>query len=134
MTAFATLIGASLPIGCGRSTSRTTDSTTTDRLAIDSGHVTVDGGALYYERAGNGPTVILLHGGNLDRRMWDDQFILLSRDYDVVRYDARGFGRAAALYRSHPVPQPSDAFISWLRHVLTAEHDAHIDSRQPQRS
>ncbi len=42
--------------------------------------------------------------------------------------------RAAALYRSHPVPQPSDAFISWLRTVVAAERDVHIDSCLPKRS
>lgn len=30
--------------------------------------------------------------------------------------------RAAALYRSHPDPQPSDAFVSWLRDVVKARH------------
>jgi pimeloyl-ACP methyl ester carboxylesterase len=63
--------------------------------AIDSGRVTVAGGALYYEAAGKGAPVILLHGGNLDRRMWDEQFGELSRHYRVIRYDARGYGRSS---------------------------------------
>lgn len=62
---------------------------------VDTGRVAVDGGSLYYEAAGSGPPVILLHGGNLDRRMWDDQFELLRRNHRVIRYDARGFGRSS---------------------------------------
>ncbi len=56
----------------------------------------VNGTRLYYERAGRGPSVVLVSGGGLlDCRQWDDQFAVLSRDYDVVRYDIRGIGRSA---------------------------------------
>ncbi len=34
--------------------------------AVDSGHVAVDGGSLYWEAAGAGEPVVLIHGGNLD--------------------------------------------------------------------
>ncbi|HVS32335.1 MAG TPA: alpha/beta hydrolase [Thermoanaerobaculia bacterium] len=50
---------------------------------------------LYYEVAGDGPAVILLHGGWLHSQQWDDQFSLLTRNYRVVRYDRRGAGRSA---------------------------------------
>jgi pimeloyl-ACP methyl ester carboxylesterase len=39
---------------------------------------------------------VLLHGGNLDRRMWDPQFLALARTHRVIRYDLRGFGRSGA--------------------------------------
>lgn len=61
---------------------------------IDTGRVEVPGSSLYYEAAGAGAPVILLHAGYLDRRMWDDQFLLLARSYRVIRYDARGLGRS----------------------------------------
>ncbi len=66
------------------------------QVPVDTGRVTVGGGSLYYEAAGQGSPVILLHGGNLDRRMWDEQFALLKRHYRVIRYDARGYGRSSA--------------------------------------
>ena len=62
---------------------------------VDSGHVAIDGGTLYFEAAGSGAPVILIHGGNLDRRMWDDQFALLQKQFRVIRYDARGYGRSS---------------------------------------
>ncbi len=60
----------------------------------DTGRVQLPGSSLYYESAGKGSTVILLHGGNLDRRMWDAEFAALQRTHRVIRYDARGFGRS----------------------------------------
>lgn len=62
--------------------------------AVDNGRVAVPGSSLYYEAAGTGTSVILLHAGYLDRRMWDDQFLLFARSYRVIRYDARGLGRS----------------------------------------
>jgi 3-oxoadipate enol-lactonase len=61
---------------------------------VDSGTVAVKGTQLFYEEAGHGSAVILIHGGNLDRRMWDPQFLQLARDHRVIRYDLRGFGKS----------------------------------------
>jgi pimeloyl-ACP methyl ester carboxylesterase len=63
--------------------------------AADTGRIVVQGGSLYYEAAGAGEPVILIHGGNLDRRMWDAQFEALRSRHRVIRYDARGFGRSS---------------------------------------
>ncbi len=52
------------------------------------------GGELYFEVAGTGPALVLLHGFTLDTRMWDDQFAPLSQHFRVVRYDLRGFGQS----------------------------------------
>lgn len=35
--------------------------------------------------------------------------------------------RAAALYRSHPNPKPSESFVSWLRRVVDEKPDVQID-------
>jgi 3-oxoadipate enol-lactonase len=67
----------------------------TPRPGVDTGSVAVEGGRLYYEVAGIGTPVVLIHGGNVDRRMWDDQFAVFAREHRVVRYDLRGYGRSA---------------------------------------
>lgn len=54
-----------------------------------------NGTHLYYEEAGEGPAVVLVHAGVADRRMWDHQFAELSRTHRVVRYDWRGHGGSA---------------------------------------
>jgi pimeloyl-ACP methyl ester carboxylesterase len=60
------------------------------RLSADSGKL--DG--LYYETKGGGDSVVLIHGGQMDRRMWDAQFDLFAKQYRVIRYDIRGFGKS----------------------------------------
>src|SRR5687768_16311487 len=60
-----------------------------------SGIAEVNGTRLYYETTGSGPHVVLLHGGNLDSRMWDDQVAFLGKSFTVTRYDIRPYGRSA---------------------------------------
>ena len=66
-------------------------------LTVDTGHVPVPGGSLYYEAAGRGAPMVLLHPAFLDRRVWDPQFAALARTHRVVRFDARGYGRSSAI-------------------------------------
>ena len=65
-------------------------------MEINSGTAKVNGTSIYYEHAGHGRAVVLIHGFSLDCRMWDDQFELLAEHYHVLRYDLRGFGRSAS--------------------------------------
>jgi pimeloyl-ACP methyl ester carboxylesterase len=64
------------------------------RASEFSGHgfAPVDGTRLFYEVKGAGPSIVLIHGGQLDCRMWDDQFTVLSKRFMVIRYDVRGYG------------------------------------------
>jgi 3-oxoadipate enol-lactonase len=50
---------------------------------------------LWFEKAGAGPPVLLIHGSPLDARMWDEQVSAFSAQHRVVRYDVRGYGRSA---------------------------------------
>ena len=81
-----------------------------------SGYLPVDSGQLYYELAGEGQTVILIHGRWGDRRHWDAQFGAFSTRYRVVRFDVRGFGRSTlpkegVVFRNHDdLPQ----LMNWL--------------------
>ena len=49
---------------------------------------------IHYEEAGHGHPVLLLHGGALDLRMWDDQVPAFARHHRVIRVDARGHGKS----------------------------------------
>ena len=55
----------------------------------------VPGGRLHVERAGDGPPIVLLHGGYLTAEAWDDQIDALAAAHAVIRYDARSQGRAS---------------------------------------
>jgi pimeloyl-ACP methyl ester carboxylesterase len=61
---------------------------------VSEGFLEVNGARLWYEVAGSDPALVMLHGHLIDSGQWDDQFGYFARDYRVVRYDARGFGRS----------------------------------------
>jgi pimeloyl-ACP methyl ester carboxylesterase len=68
------------------------------------GFVEINGAQLYYEIAGAGEPLVLLHAGVADSRMWDEQFAAFAQHYQVVRYDQRGFGKSevpASAFKSH---------------------------------
>lgn len=66
----------------------------TTRDGITQGHATVHGARLYFERAGQGEALVFIHAGIADHRMWDAEFYTLANDYDVIRYDLRGYGNS----------------------------------------
>ncbi|MRV71592.1 alpha/beta fold hydrolase [Duganella sp. FT92W] len=80
-------------------------------------------GQLYYEESGKGQAVILLHGHSFDRRQWGPQVAVLEKQYRVIRYDLRGYGRS-------PMPQEDTAFLHAedLRALMDAldVHQAHL--------
>lgn len=47
----------------------------------------------YYERRGEGPSVVFVHASVLDHSQWDGQVAALADDYTTVAYDVRGHGR-----------------------------------------
>jgi pimeloyl-ACP methyl ester carboxylesterase/threonine/homoserine/homoserine lactone efflux protein len=64
------------------------------KMEPSSGFAEVNGTKLYYEMMGNGPPLVLIHGGLMDRRMWDDQFEVFAKEYKVLRYDIRGYEKS----------------------------------------
>ncbi|HTF64331.1 MAG TPA: alpha/beta hydrolase [Edaphobacter sp.] len=59
--------------------------------------VEVDGSRLYYEECGTGPkAVVLLHDGVVNSAVWDDVWPTLCKQFHVIRYDRRGYGRSPA--------------------------------------
>jgi pimeloyl-ACP methyl ester carboxylesterase len=63
--------------------------------ATAQGHTaSINGASLYYEIAGEGAPLVLIHGWSLNLRMWDPQVSALSRRFRVIRYDRRGFGKS----------------------------------------
>ncbi len=52
----------------------------------------IAGTELSYDVRGKGPAVLLLHAFPLSLAMWDDQARALEARFQVVRFDARGFG------------------------------------------
>ena len=57
--------------------------------------VNVDGLDIAHQRAGTGPPLVLLHGFISDSRAWQPQIEDLSRDFDVIAWDAPGCGESS---------------------------------------
>lgn len=81
---------------------------------LDSGFVEVDGGKIYFEVAGAGHPLVLIHGGQMDLRMWDEQFALFSKSYRVIRYDYRGFGKSPAASKPFAGEDDLAALLKYL--------------------
>jgi 3-oxoadipate enol-lactonase len=64
---------------------------------MQTGYAELNDTTLYFEIAGEGRPLVLLHGGLVDRRLWDDQFAVFAQHYKVIRYDMRGFGDSGLL-------------------------------------
>jgi pimeloyl-ACP methyl ester carboxylesterase len=64
--------------------------------SVSSGFVDVGEDKIFYEVAGKGPTLILIHDGLVHREIWDEQLSFFSKNFRVVRYDRRGYGNSSA--------------------------------------
>lgn len=79
---------------------------------VQTGYAEVNGTKLYYEMAGVGHPLTLIHGGLVNRHLWDDQFEAFAQHYRTIRYDIRGFGNSA-------VPTDGDfTMVDDLYHLL----------------
>ena len=58
------------------------------------GTASVNGAQIYFEWSGQGQPLVLIHAGVADSRMWDAQVAAFLPQYQVIRYDLRGFGQS----------------------------------------
>jgi pimeloyl-ACP methyl ester carboxylesterase len=59
--------------------------------------IEVGGLRIAYERAGEGPPLVLVHSAAADSRSWQPQLTGLAQDFTVVAWDEPGAGRSADL-------------------------------------
>jgi pimeloyl-ACP methyl ester carboxylesterase len=57
--------------------------------------VQANGVEIAYERVGEGPAVVLVHGAAVDGRMWQPQLAELADEFTVVAWDEPGAGRSS---------------------------------------
>jgi pimeloyl-ACP methyl ester carboxylesterase len=66
--------------------------------------VRVDGLEIAYERVGEGPPIVLVHGAAAESRMWQPQLTALADELTVVAWDEPGAGRSSDVPASFGLP------------------------------
>jgi pimeloyl-ACP methyl ester carboxylesterase len=59
-----------------------------------SGYADINHAQIYYEMAGEGIPFVMIHAGVADNRQWNNEFVYFAENYQVVRYDMRGYGKS----------------------------------------
>lgn len=59
-----------------------------------SGFVNIGDAKIYYESAGTGMPLVMIHAGVADSRQWNNEFAFFSQNHRVIRYDMRGYGKS----------------------------------------
>ncbi|HEX5194266.1 MAG TPA: alpha/beta fold hydrolase [Solirubrobacteraceae bacterium] len=81
-----------------------------------------------YDRAGDGPPLVLVHPLGADRHVWDPMTAALAATHDVVALDLPGFGSSPPLTGVTPTPRAlATAIAAMLRaHEIERPHVAGI--------
>lgn len=56
------------------------------------GYFKTKGASIYYETKGTGSSLLFLHAGIADCRMWEREFYAMAEHFQVIRFDLPGFG------------------------------------------
>ena len=76
--------------------------------------VDVGGLTVAYERVGEGPPLVLVHGGLVDHREWTPQLEGLSDAFTVVAWDAPGCGASSDPPESFRMPEYADCLAGFV--------------------
>jgi len=76
--------------------------------------VEVSGLRIAFERAGEGPPLVLVHGGLSDSRVWRPQLDALANEFTVVAWDAPGCGRSEDPPESLRLPGYADVLAGLI--------------------
>lgn len=79
--------------------------------------IQLDGQVIYYEKTGDGPNLILLHGNSEDHEVFDESVKELSKSFTVYTIDSRGHGNSATPNEFHYIDMAYDVinFIETLK-------------------
>jgi pimeloyl-ACP methyl ester carboxylesterase len=83
-------------------------------MAGGTDEVEVAGLRIAYRRAGEGPPLVLLHGGPVDSRQWRGQLDGLSDEFTVVAWDMPGCGRSSDPPETFRLPDCADCLAGFI--------------------
>src|SRR5690348_8331417 len=76
--------------------------------------IEVEGLRIAYQQAGEGPPLLLLHGGLSDSREWRRQLEELSDEFTVVAWDAPGCGQSSDPPETFRLPEYADCLAAFV--------------------
>ncbi len=74
----------------------------------------VNGLEIAYERAGEGPPLVLVHGAAVDGRMWQPQLASLADEFTVIAWDEPGAGRSSDVPGSYGLAGYADCLAGLI--------------------
>jgi len=76
--------------------------------------VRTSGLEIAYERVGEGPPLVLVHGAAVDSRMWQPQLAALADQFTVVAWDEPGAGRSSDVPAGFALADYADALAAMI--------------------
>jgi pimeloyl-ACP methyl ester carboxylesterase len=76
--------------------------------------IRTNGVEVAYERAGDGPPLVLVHGAATDSRMWRPQLAALANEFTVVAWDEPGAGRSSGVPASFVLGDYADCLAAMI--------------------
>jgi pimeloyl-ACP methyl ester carboxylesterase len=80
----------------------------------DSGLAAIKNALIYYEIAGEGQPLVLIHAGVADSRQWNNEFAYFAPRFRVLRYDLRGYGKSEPVEGEYSHLQDLSALLDYL--------------------
>jgi 2-hydroxy-6-oxonona-2,4-dienedioate hydrolase len=84
-------------------------------LRSESGLAGIDNALIYYEIAGKGQPLVMIHAGVADSRQWNNEFAHFARRFRVLRYDMRGYGKSKPVGGEFSHLQDLTALLDYLQ-------------------
>lgn len=82
-----------------------------------SGLAEINNARIYYEISGTGSPFVMIHAGVADHRQWDNEFTHFAKQYRVLRYDMRGYGKS----------EPIEGEFNHLQDLTALLDEFHMD-------
>jgi pimeloyl-ACP methyl ester carboxylesterase len=76
--------------------------------------VRANGLEIAYERVGEGPPLVFVHGAAVDNRMWQPQLAALANDFTVVAWDEPGAGRSSNVPADFTLPDYANCLAALI--------------------
>jgi pimeloyl-ACP methyl ester carboxylesterase len=70
-----------------------------------------------YERVGEGPPLVLVHGGTVDGRIWQPQLAGLQDEFTVIAWDEPGAGRSSDVPADFGLPDYAHALAALIKEI-----------------